>query len=196
MYLSFDRYENIKKSVVEFIKKYNIVSYPLNLKEICNKIGAKLIPYSLLCEKDLEYVISKSEDGCMIKDNEEVIAIAYNDQKYGLRITTTIGHEIGHFGRNHKEQSALADSEADFFAVYLLAPLPILEREEVESYMDIYEKFNVSKELAKYSWDKYVKWKENRKKYNFDYTEYEKYLLSAIKVTKERSDIMSAIKKS
>lgn len=186
MYLSFDRYESIKKSVVEFIKKYDIISYPLNLKEICDKIGAKLIPYSILCEKDREYVISKSEDGYMIKDNDEIIAIAYNDQKYGMRITTTIGHELGHFGRNHKEQSALADSEADFFAVYLLAPLPILAKEDVESYMDIYEKFNVSKELAKYSWDKYIKWKENRGKYNFGYTDYEKYLLSVIKVVNRK----------
>ena len=180
MHLSNDRYESIKRSVVEFIKKYNITAYPLNVKVLCKKMNIPLVPYSKFSDVEREYAISQSEDGYFVHKDGVPIGIAYNDLKYGDRITTTIGHEIGHLARDHKEQSELADSEADFFAVYLLTPNPLLDKCNIESYMDIYHKFNVSKTLAINSWKRYISWKKNRKKHNFSFTDYEQELIDRI----------------
>ena len=45
---------------------------------------------------------------------------------YDRRIRFTIMHEIGHIVLDHTEHSDLAESEANFFAKYALAPPPLV----------------------------------------------------------------------
>ena len=180
MRLSNDRYEKIKRKVVGFIKECGIRSYPIDIKNICEKLGCKLLTYSMLDIEDREFVMNKSEDGYILTDEKGIVGICYNDLEYYDRITTTIAHEIGHYVLGHKEHSALAESEADFFAVYLLTPNPILYKYGVDNELDLCSRFKVSMSLGMNSWNRFVKWRNNMIRFNLSFKDYEEELYNLI----------------
>jgi Zn-dependent peptidase ImmA (M78 family) len=143
-------------------------------------MNINLIPYSKFSDEERKFAISKSTDGYFVLKNGKPVGIAYNDLKYGDRVTTTISHELGHLALGHKQQSELADSEADFFAIYLLTPNPLLEKCNVINHMDVYSKFNVSKSLAYNSWNRYNNWIRNRIRFKKKLTDYEQELVDRI----------------
>jgi len=38
-------YQKMSKLAIDIYKDYNITCFPVNLKEVCNKLGIVLIPY-------------------------------------------------------------------------------------------------------------------------------------------------------
>ena len=67
-------------------------------------------------------------------------------------------HEIGHIILDHTEESELAESEANFFAKYSIAPPPLIHAAKCEAYLDIAEVFDISIQAAYYSMIYYQKW--------------------------------------
>lgn len=182
MRLTDDRYERIKRKVVDFIKKNNIDTYPLDCYKICEKLNIPLVKYSSLNKDERDFVESKSGDAYIVKTNDnKPVGIVYNDDAKELRIPTNLAHELGHIGMGHKEHSMLADVEADFFGVYFLAPNPLMERYDIQSFEDVYNKFNVSMQVAINAFNRYTIWKRWRKKNNRNYEDYEQELLDFIK---------------
>ena len=166
MKLSSNRYENIKHIVIRLFKKYDIRKIPIDGFEICQKMGIILIPYSSLpTEQALQVAMSISKDGFFteIVSNQTGIPISsncifYNDRMPVERIRFTIMHEIGHFVLDHTQHSELAESEANFFARYALAPPPLVHQEPPEDFMDIADRFNLSQECAYYAMKSYMNW--------------------------------------
>lgn len=165
MRLTDDRYENIKQTVVNMFAANDIKQIPIDCFEICQKMCIILRKYSSLTTKALLKAKEISEDGfCMlVKEDPTPFGsyqwyIFYDDTKSRERIRFTIMHEIGHIVLEHTEHSELAESEANFFAKYSLAPPPLVNKIQPEDYMDIADAFDLSLECAYHAMTFYNKW--------------------------------------
>lgn len=172
--LSHERYEEIKRIVVDLFVRYNVTCVPVNGFEMATKMGIKVTPSSSIHESKRWLLLKKSEDGfCIERENGEWF-IYYNDQKDQRRINNTIFHEIGHIVLDHIEDSELAEKEVKFFAKYALVPPVLVHRLKLDHPTDIADIFEVSFEAARYAYYYYQKWL----KYGSpDYTDYEITLL-------------------
>lgn len=158
IYLSDERYEEIKGIIADLYVKYDVKSVPVNGFELATKMGIKIIPYSAKNEHIKELLMKKSEDGfCVLRDNQWYIF--YNDSKDYGRINNTILHEIGHIVLNHTEDSELAEKEVKFFAKYALVPPVLVEKFKITHPFEIMDVFGVSYKAACYALDYYYKWK-------------------------------------
>ncbi len=162
MRLLGNRYDEIEREVIHLLAKLEINKFPLDCFEICEQLGFIVVPYSKLSEKKRKLLNIASEDGCHalweIKKSVFVNVIYFNDNMPERRIRFTILHEIGHIILNHTEHSDLAESEANYFAKYALAPPPLVHELKISDYLELAEKFNLSHECAFYSMQKYSKW--------------------------------------
>ena len=182
MRLTDTRYENIKQIVVNMFIVNDIRRIPIDCFEICQKMCIKLRKYSGLTDVALIKAKEVSEDGfCMLlKEGPAPFEsyqwyIFYDDTKSRERIRFTIMHEIGHIVLEHTEHSELAESEANFFAKYSLAPPPLVNKIKPEDYMDIAEAFDLSQECAYYAMSFYNKWLQYG---SSEFLDYELQLLS------------------
>ena len=162
MRLSGNRYNEIDKEVIKLFELLTINKFPLNCFKICEQLGFELIPYSQLPKKKRKALIKESEDGCHalweIEKGRFAFIIYYNDDMPERRIRFTIMHEIGHIILNHTEHSDLAESEANYFAKYALAPPPLVHELHIEDYLELSERFDISHQCAFYAMNNYNKW--------------------------------------
>lgn len=179
MHLSRDRYDEIDREVIKLFSNLTIRKFPYDCFDICKQLGIKVIPYSSVSRKKRKALKSISEDGChiLLETSEGVFRyiIYYNDKMPPHRVRFTIMHEIGHIVLDHTEHSDLAESEANHFAKYALAPPPLVHYLKIEDYMDLAEKFDLSQQCAFYLMRYYFKWLHYGPP---DYLEYEITLIS------------------
>lgn len=154
-----EKYEYIKKVVTRTLLECNINTLPIDPYKICEKRGYKLIKYS---EK---YKGENFEKVCAVFPNgfnyflEGERIIEYNDTLLPERIRTTIFHEIGHIELKHTCQCSLAETEAEWFAAYIIAPPPLIDLIKVNSLLELSIKFDTSKECAYHCMMRYIAWK-------------------------------------
>lgn len=182
--LPFFRYEEIKKTISVLIEKYDIKKIPLDVFGLAKKLKISLVKYSQLTEYEIKKLekhgISRDSDGffaLVVKKGQIVPYIYYNDNKPIERIRFTILHEIGHYILNHKQQSCLAEAEANFFAKYLIAPPILIHRINPSDYMEIASIFKISEECAWYAFDYYQKWLYHHINIGCNYNSYEEKIL-------------------
>lgn len=176
MRLSNEKYEEIKNTVIDTFEQYNVKYIPISGFEIATKMGLKIIPYSLLNEKQREMSMKYSSDGYSIETQNEW-RIYYNDscKCYG-RINQTIMHEVGHFVLGHINGGEEEESEAKFFAKYALAPPPLIHNICKDIEPDTIKKtFNISYQAAYLAYQYYRNWLQFG---NRNYTNYEEKMLS------------------
>lgn len=158
--LAYDTYEEIKRKVVNFFKEVKVDRLPIDCFSIAKQIGFKLVKYSELLEETKKLVSECGGDAYTLEfiDKKEKY-IFYNDDVVIGKQRFSIMHELGHYVLGHKESdSELAESEADFFAKYALAPLPLILSKNIDNYIDLAEQFEVSKACAYNIMDNYMKW--------------------------------------
>lgn len=173
MKLTNKRYEEIKEIIVEIFETVGLSDFPIEGKDIAVKLGINLIPY---CKtKDEKRLIELNENGLCGFENGKVY-IWFNDKKCKGRINFTVLHELGHLILGHTEQCSLAESEADFFAKYAIAPPVLIEMLNIKSKNELKNYFVVSNEESKYAWIYYLKWKKIN-----NYKDYEYKLLNLFK---------------
>ena len=63
MYWNSSDYDKMAKLAINIYLDYNITDFPVDEKEICKKLGLKLIPYSVYTEKEQELLRKRSENG-------------------------------------------------------------------------------------------------------------------------------------
>lgn len=168
--LSNNRYEEIKKIVVNTFVKQDIKCVPINGFEIAAKLGVTAIPYSSLTKKARMLLLELSKDGVSIEKEDDEWCIYYNDKLVYGRVNYTLMHEIGHIILNHSQESDLADAEANFFAKYALAPPVLIHELGLKSPGEISNKFDVSYQEACYAYSYYQMWLQYGED---DYTDYE-----------------------
>ena len=175
IYLTDERYEEIKQKVVNLFVQHRVSCVPVNGFELALKMGIRVIPYSAIAQNKRHLLIKKSEDGFCVEKTTGEWLIYYNDEKDYGRINNTIFHEIGHIVLDHTEDSELAEKEVKFFAKYALVPPVLVHKLNLNSPADIANIFEVSFEAACYAYSYYKKW---LKYGNFYYTDYELTLLN------------------
>lgn len=172
MRLSDSRYEDIKQDIVKMYIDNGISTIPIDVYDLCSRLGYILKPYSSLGLDKAKKISTLSEDGFnRLEDGKDVIY--YNDSKIEGRIRFTIMHEIGHIIRKHKQFSVLAETEANWFAAYSLCPPPIVDKLEITDYEDLISKFNITNDCAYNSMSRYIAWKKR----NATLLDYEKDLI-------------------
>lgn len=172
--LSNNRYEEIKKIIVNIFVKYNVSCVPISGFELATKMGIKVIPYSAIHENKRPLLLKKSEDGFCVEKTIGEWYIYYNDEKDYGRVNNTIMHEIGHIVLNHSEDSELAEKEVRFFAKYALAPPVLIHKFKLTCAEEIANIFEISYEAACYAYSYYQKWLHYG---GSDYTDYEENIL-------------------
>lgn len=128
MRLSNDTYEMIKREIVDFLEDYGVDRYPLDVCELVRRMGIMLIAYSELDEERRSMALEYSRDAIRIVRTDYFEAtIFYNDAMPRERVCYSIAHELAHIILEHEDQEdEKSESEAEFFAAYLLMPVPLV----------------------------------------------------------------------
>lgn len=186
------RYEEIKNKVAECIELYEVKNIPVDVFELSDRMGIKLVKFSELTQNELQLLsnfgINSNSAGFLAlasKKGKIIPFIYYNDAQDFGRVRFTILHEIGHLVLEHLEQSDLAEVEANFFAKYFIAPPVLVDRINPSDYMEVACVFNLSNQCAWNSFDYYIKWKKHHNKNNELYESYEKRILNFCSVNEE-----------
>ena len=156
--LSNERYEEIKRIVVDMFERYQVSCVPISGFEIAAKMAIKVMPYSAYNEAIQSLLMKESEDGFFVEKTNGKFYIFYNDAMGYGRINHTMMHEIAHITLGHTEDSDLADAEVSFFAKYALAPPVLIHKLKLDGPQKIAEYFEISLEAANYAYSYYQKW--------------------------------------
>jgi len=179
------RFEEIKKTVADIVARYSISSIPVDVFDLAKKLGIRVVPFSEVSEyvwnKIRSFGIPDNIDGFFLmaeKYGREVPFIYFDDSRSRGRIRFTMLHEIGHFILNHKEQSTLAEAEANFFAKYMIAPPVIVHQIQPNDYLDLKNRFDISDGCAWNAFSYYIKWLGHKERNGKVLEGYEKKILS------------------
>ena len=163
-----------------FTRTWILYPTPSNLNCSCSASpkAVAFYPYQEMAEvtgctvQDVA-VLCKSNSGATHYDPDtNRYLILYNAEMNAGRIRWTLAHEIGHIYIGHleviegaeiayNEQRGFYDqfeSEADYFAWNLLAPLPILREMGIRSASEIKATYGLSNQAAALQFDRYTKW--------------------------------------
>lgn len=151
MYLSRQRYEEIKEIVFFLYRDYGVNTVPIDFEDLADKMGIRLVPYSSLKKDQKKKFLTLSKDGFSnLNKKEKCYYIYYNDDVAWQRVRFTIMHEIGHIVLGHSEYSEKNEAEANFFSRSALAPVCLLMKWEISELEDVVSTFDISYEAAKY----------------------------------------------
>lgn len=172
--LSRKLYDTIEQKVVSLYFEHNIKESPIHPFEIAKNRGYILRPYSELIIEACNFLREKERDGTSYIDPEiKKQVICFDDSQPICRQRFTIMHEIGHIDMGHKHGSQLAETIANHYAGYALAPSPLIKKFNCEDFGDITSVFCVSDECAYWRFNSYQNWLKYQIK-----KKYEKDLLS------------------
>ena len=177
MYRTGNEYNRMCKQAIDIMIDYDIRAYPLNMFDLCGKMGINLVAYSSYEDSnEQELLMKKSKDGLSNYDDPTLRpTIYYNDSQIPPRISHTLGHEIKHIIERDKDDSE--DDLCDYFSKYLRCPLPYVIYLNISDIAEIISKFKISYEQATYI----VKSAQNRvSSYGRAYFEYEIPLLKQL----------------
>lgn len=170
----------VQRKVLEIYQNMDSVSYPIQPELLLKYIpkSCRILSYQKMaqitgCSVHDVAVLCKSYSGATHYDPDiNRYLILYNTEMNAGRIRWTLAHEIGHIYIGHLEvieEAELAyneqrdfydqfESEADYFAWNLLAPLPIMREMGVCSASEIKSTYGLSNQAAALQFDRYTKW--------------------------------------
>lgn len=188
------RYNYINNIILKIYAMLPSITFPLNVYEIINLIpNCKYMSYQTFakvnnCSINDVIQICESKSGCThydIMNNRYLILCNQStDGNNNMgRQRWTCGHEIGHTLCEHLALSAYKklsenslmknanpeyEAEADYFAATLLAPFPLFKILNIQSAIDIQNKFGLSCEASLYRYKQYIKWLHTRVKTSWE----------------------------
>lgn len=144
-----NEYEKIDRLVIDIYHDYNLTSFPINVFDLCKKMGIKLLKYSSFNEEYVNLLKKKSKDGfSFILPNGPIIF--YNDYiESDERIRMTIAHEIKHIVCEDKKEDEKVERLANHFARFLLCPTPYLVKFGIDDIFQIMDMFHISYKAAR-----------------------------------------------
>ena len=152
-------YRKIEELAVNLYRELDIKETAFDVFEVARRKGYQLLPYSQLGENLREH-LRRNEYDAVNYYNQRTgrYVIIYDDMPSLQRQRFSIMHEIGHILLGHKQESDLARIQANYFAAYALAPSPLILYFEIEDYIELAEKFNISQECAMLCGARYNNW--------------------------------------
>lgn len=158
MRLSDSRYEEIKQTIADFLEDYNVSKLPVDVFDLAEKLGIRIVRATELIKKNKgqidENFIFTLPNSFLHVDNQAQKIIIYLDDVGTKRNRQrfSIAHEILHIILEHTEQTPRNESEANFGAIYLLAPTSLVLIPESLNYLDdfvfVQRVFGVSEQTA------------------------------------------------
>ncbi len=152
MYLEPSRYEELNQEVADLIETYEIQEYPLDVFALANRMGIKTNSYSSTFPAKAFPFASVSKDAFTVTPSEykvESTFIYYNQNAVKGRLAQSIAHEIAHIWLEHPSDEEPYETEAEYFAAYLLAPIPVIIKLGLSSISEVQACFGVSYQAAK-----------------------------------------------
>lgn len=143
------QYDAVDRMVYEFLCDYGITEFPIKPKELCDKLGYSLVPYSSFGKKR-KLLLSRSQNGFSFRNPvTHSCTVFYNDEfPSNGSITFTCLHEVFHLsGRGEFYED---EELANHFAKIAIAPPIILLLEEIYEPTKIVSRFGTSMEVAGY----------------------------------------------
>lgn len=145
------KYEELNREAVNLIEDYG-VTYPIDVFGLAERMGIVLMPYSSVSRAKLltPYDISKDAFTISLKRYEvDSTFICFNQNANPNRLRQSIVHEISHIWLEHPSDDEPFETEAEYLAAYLLAPIPIIIKKQLFDIYSIQRTFGISREAAK-----------------------------------------------
>lgn len=137
-------YQKLDEDVIGIYLDYSLDSFPIDIMDLCRRMGVRLIPYSNFGGRLLELLIKKSEDGFYCPASGKP-TIFYSDMgNYPARIRFTLAHELKHYVYSDTKETARGETLANHFARFLLCPTPVLIARGLDNPYDVMDIFNIS----------------------------------------------------
>ena len=151
MYWSGTDYDRMAQLVIDIYVDYNIRSFPVDEKEICRKLGLKLIPYSEYSEQQEALLRKRSMDAFFAPATRTTPpTVFYNDKVESRgRLRYNIFHEVKHFVTGDKDDGEYNDNMADYFARYFMCPIPYLIEYGIDNELTLISDHLISQEAAR-----------------------------------------------
>ena len=151
MYWHSSDYDRMAQLVIDVYIDYNLTTFPIGVMELCPKLGVLLIPYSAYDDtedcisfsnltNDAFYIPASKQNGPIIVYNDRIVSKG--------RIRFSVSHELKHYVNDDKEDNPYDENMADYFARYLLCPIPVLIYRGVNDVATIISDYNVSADVA------------------------------------------------
>ena len=152
MYLGSSKYEELNREVADLMEAYGVDEYPLDVFSLAGRMGIVLRSYSSVprVRRSLFQDISKDAFTIAPGDYEvDTTFICYDQDANKGRLKQSIAHEIAHIWLEHPSDEEPYETEAEYFAAYLLAPIPVIIKLRLNSVLEVQECFGVSYEAAR-----------------------------------------------
>lgn len=148
MYWKSEDYKQMAKLAIEIYLDYEITSFPIDEKELCQKMGILLLPYTEF-PKEISDI---SNDAFLLpatKSHSPMILYNNKIDSYG-RQRFSIFHDIKHYVNGDTNECNQYDEDmADYFSRYMMCPIPILIKREINDIVTIISDYNVSYDAHK-----------------------------------------------
>lgn len=155
MYRKGFSYDKMAEIVGQVYIDYDIRQFPIDEKDVCRRMGIRLVPYSeyptternLLKKKSLSgfYVPPTSDSPPMIFYNDNI-----NEVGSAGNMRRNIFHEVRHYVCEDNDENTQEDDLADYFGKYFLVPISYLIALNVSNINQIIADFGVDYEMASY----------------------------------------------
>lgn len=182
MYLSPSRYEELNMEVVELFETYGEPTYPLDVFALAAKMGIVLRSYSSIPHAKRASFVDVSKDAFTLSKGEyevDTTFICFNQDANEGRLRQSIAHEIAHIWLEHPSSEEPFETEAEYFAAYLLAPIPVIIKQRMLTIREVQNHFEISYEAARIALERCAN-RCNCRKPGFDY-EYRVIEMSVLK---------------
>lgn len=174
--LPYEQRKPIEQAAQVLLEDYGIRFLPFNPGELARAMGIKVVDYRKIAgdEKSLRAFRAMSDDGFSWVDNDRNRRFIFYDSARvsGARLRFTIAHEIGHIWLEHPRGDCLFESQAEYFAGYLLAPHPIIIKLNLQI-IDIQQYLQLSAPAAKRAYEqareRVERWRADPRREKGDY---------------------------
>lgn len=188
MYRLGDKYDRMAELVGEIYIDYNIHSFPIDEKEVCRKMGIRLLPYGEYSLKQRELMKKKSPSGFYVPPTNQTPPMIFYNNNIGEvgsigNMRRNIFHEVRHYVCEDNDENTEDDDLADYFGKYFLAPISYLIAMKTDNHNQIMADFGVDYEMAGYIMKNL---RNRRNRYGNMIFDYEKPLLKHL--LKDRYD--------
>lgn len=152
MQLTPEKYEELNQEVVDLLETYGFASFPMDVFELAGKMGIVLRPYSSIPLAKRSAFLEVSKDAFTIAAGDyetDTTFICYNERANRGRLRQSVGHEIAHIWLEHPSDEEPFETEAEYFAAYLLAPIPLVIKYSSLDVCSVSSLFRISHEAAR-----------------------------------------------
>ncbi len=182
MLLKPSRYEELNQEVVDLFETYGMPTFPLDVFYLAGKMGVCLRSYSSVPLAKRLVLGDVSKDAFTISKGEyevDTTFICFNQDVNAGRLRHSIAHEIAHIWLEHPSDDEPFETEANYFAAYLLAPIPVVINRRLRTPREVQDYFGISQEAARIALERAGN-RRNCGKPGFDY-EYRVIEMSVLK---------------